>query len=156
DNAFWTVFRSSRCCQGPKNMRFLGTAIVALVSLGFLGPTFGQEKPQESRKGFTYKKTKQTDLDMIVHFPPGWKATDKRPGIVFFFAGAWENGPIKASDPQAQSLASRGMVTARADYRVKSRHGVTPKECVEDARSAVRWFRQHAAELGVDPDRIVA
>jgi acetyl esterase/lipase len=92
---------------------------------------------------------------MIVHFPPGWKATDKRPGIVFFFGGGWENGTIKAFEPQAQYLASRGMVTARADYRVKSRHGVTPKECVEDARSAVRWFRQHAAELGVDPDRIV-
>jgi acetyl esterase/lipase len=48
------------------------------------------------------------------------------------------------------------MVAARADYRVKSRHGVTPKECVEDAKSAVRWLRQNAAELGVDPERIAA
>jgi acetyl esterase/lipase len=48
------------------------------------------------------------------------------------------------------------MVAARADYRVKSRHGVTPKECVEDAKSAVRWMRKNAAELGVDPNRIVA
>jgi len=48
------------------------------------------------------------------------------------------------------------MVTARADYRVKSRHGVTPKECVDDARSAVRWFRENAGKLGVDPNRIVA
>ena len=48
------------------------------------------------------------------------------------------------------------MVAARADYRVKSRQDVTPKECVEDAKSAVRWFRQNAAKLGVDPDRIVA
>ena len=73
---------------------------------------------------------------MVVHFPPGWKETDKRPGIVFFFGGGWENGTIKAFEPQAKYLASRGMVTARADYRVKSRHGVTPKECVDDARSA--------------------
>jgi acetyl esterase/lipase len=48
------------------------------------------------------------------------------------------------------------MVAARADYRVKSRHGVTPKECVEDAKSAVRWVRANAAKLGVDPNRIVA
>ena len=48
------------------------------------------------------------------------------------------------------------MVAARADYRVKSRQGVTPKECVEDAKSAVRWLRQNAAKLGIDPDRIVA
>ena len=27
--------------------------------------------------------------------------------------------------------------------------------CVEDARSAIRWVRQHAGELGIDPDRLV-
>ena len=111
---------------------------------------------QEITKTFIYTKTKQADLEIVVHYPPGWKETDKRPGIVFFFGGGWENGTIKAFEPQAKYLASRGMVAARADYRVKSRHGVTPKECVDDARSAVRWFRQNAAKLGVDPDKIVA
>jgi acetyl esterase len=47
-------------------------------------------------------------------------------------------------------------VTARADYRVKSRHQVQPDACVEDAKSAVRWLRAHAKEYGIDPDRIVA
>jgi acetyl esterase/lipase len=106
-------------------------------------------------KSFTYKKTKQGDLEMIVHYPPGWKETDKRPAIVFFFGGGWTNGSVKQFEPQATHLASRGMVAARADYRVKSRQGVTPKECVEDAKSAVRWLRQNAAKLGIDPDRIV-
>jgi acetyl esterase/lipase len=131
-------------------MRYFLTAILTL--LGLAGSALGQD----NLKTFTYTKTKQADLEMIVHFPPGWKETDKRPGIVFFFGGGWENGTIKAFEPQARYLASRGMVAARADYRVKSRHGVTPKECVEDARSAVRWFRQNAATLGVDPDKVVA
>ena len=48
------------------------------------------------------------------------------------------------------------MVAVRADYRVKSRQDVTPKGCVEDAKSAIRWVRAHAAKLGADPDRIVA
>jgi formylglycine-generating enzyme required for sulfatase activity len=133
-------------------MRCAWTAITALVSLLVVGPSFGQE----AIKTFIYTKTKQADLEIVVHYPPGWKETDKRPGIVFFFGGGWENGTIKAFEPQAKYLASRGMVTARADYRVKSRHGVTPKECVEDARSAIRWFRQNAAKLGIDPDKIVA
>jgi acetyl esterase len=132
-------------------MRYLTAAIVVLLTLCAV-PAFGQDKT----KTFTYAKTKQADLEMIVHYPPGWKETDKRPGIVFFFGGGWENGTIKAFEPQAEYLASRGMVAARADYRVKSRHGVTPKECVDDARSAIRWFRQNAATLGVDPDKIVA
>jgi acetyl esterase/lipase len=93
---------------------------------------------------------------MVVHFPPNWKESDKRPAIVFFFGGGWTGGRLAQFEPQAIHLAGRGMVAARADYRVKSRHGVTPKECVEDAKSAVRWLRQNAAKLGVDPDRIVA
>jgi acetyl esterase len=130
-------------------MRSLPTA---LALLAFYIPALGQE----NTKTFTYTKTQQADLDIVVHFPPGWKETDKRPGIVFFFGGGWENGTIKAFEPQAQYFASRGLVTARADYRVKSPHGVTPKECVDDARNAIRWFRQNAASLGVDPDKIVA
>ena len=107
-------------------------------------------------KSFIYKKTKQGDLEIVVHYPSDWKGTDHRSAIVFFFGGGWTNGKIEQFEPQANHLASRGMVAARADYRVKSRQGVTPKECVEDAKSAVRWIRQNAAKLGVDPHRIVA
>jgi acetyl esterase/lipase len=133
-------------------MRCFSVVIVAVLSFGVVDFALAQE----NTKTFTYTKTKQGDLEIVVHFPPEWKETDKRPGIVFFFGGGWTNGTIKAFERQANYLADRGMVTARADYRVKSRQGVTPKECVEDARSAVRWFRQNAGKLGVDPDRIVA
>ena len=43
-----------------------------------------------------------------------------------------------------------------ADYRVKSRHGTTPFECVKDGKSAVRWLRANADRLGIDPNRIAA
>ena len=138
--------------KGALIMRCFSAVVLALLSFGVLGPALGEEVV----KTFTYAKTKQANLEIVVHYPPGWKETDKRPGIVFFFGGGWENGTIKAFEPQAAYLASRGMVAACADYRVKSRHNVTPKECVDDARSAMRWFRQNAGKLGVDPDRIVA
>ncbi len=107
-------------------------------------------------RSFVYEKTPQADLEIIIHCPPGWTEGDKRPAVVFFFGGGWQNGKITQFESQATHCAGRGMVAARADYRVKSRHGVTPKECVEDAKSAVRWLRQNAKKLGVDPDRIVA
>ena len=107
-------------------------------------------------RSFVYKQTKQGELRLEVHYPDKWQATDKRPAIVFFFGGGWTNGKLDQFLPQAEALCLRGMVTMRADYRVKSRHGVTPKECVEDAKSAVRWIRAHAAELGVDPERLVS
>jgi acetyl esterase len=103
-----------------------------------------------------YKKTPQGDLKIYVHFPPGWTTRDKRPAIVFFFGGGWTSGRVTQFEPQAKYLAQRGMVAARADYRVRSRHGTTPDKCVEDAKSAVRWLRANAAKLGIDSQRIVA
>ena len=107
-------------------------------------------------KEFVYKQTPQGELKIYVHLPKGWTAGDKRPAIVFFFGGGWRSGTVEQFRPQAEYLAQRGMVAARADYRVRSRHGTTPDKCVEDAKSAVRWLRANAAKLGIDPQRIVA
>lgn len=137
-------------------MRISVTTSATFFLVLLLGMAAAQAADQQDAKSFIYKKTKQADLELVVHCPPGWKATDKRPAVVFFFGGAWAFGTIQQFEPQANHLARRGMVTARVDYRVKSRHGVTPKECVEDAKSAVRWLRANAAKLGVDPERIVA
>lgn len=106
-------------------------------------------------RSFVYKHASDTDLKLIVHFPPGWREGGRRPAIVFFFGGGWANGSPAQFQTQCEALASRGMVAARADYRVKSRQpGITPRDCVEDARSAVRWMRRNAAMLGIDPDRL--
>ena len=110
----------------------------------------------ETVKEFVYKKASGSEMKIYVHYPPGWKASDKRPGIVFFFGGGWSSGTPQQFLPQAKYFASRGMVCGRADYRVKSRQGVTPDKCVEDATSAIRWFRKNAKKLGVDPDKIVS
>ena len=48
------------------------------------------------------------------------------------------------------------MVAMTADYRVASRHGTQARHCVADGKSAVRWIRQHAGRLGVDPHRVAA
>jgi acetyl esterase len=128
--------------------------ILVVLSVCLAIPAVADDEP--ATRTFTYKTIPCGTLEIVVHFPPGWKDTDKRPAIVFFFGGAWENGTIQAFQRQADHLARRGMVAARADYRVKSRQGVTPDKCVEDAKSAVRWLRAHASKLGIDPNRIVA
>ncbi len=127
--------------------------VPALLTALVVGVSRGEEP---SSRTFTYKTTPQGPLEAVVHYPPGWKESDRRPAIVFFFGGGWTNGNIKQFATQADHLARRGMVAVRADYRVKSRQGVAPDRCVEDAKSAVRWLRSKAGELGVDPDRIVA
>jgi len=144
-----------------KPERPLIRTIVTVSLLGVLAAqavagTPSQTQNEQRVEAFTYKRTPQGDLKIYVHFPTGWAAQDKRPMIVFFFGGGWTQGRIDQFEPQAKYLAQRGMVAARADYRVKSRHGTTPDKCVEDAKSTVRWVRANAAKLGIDPQRIVA
>jgi len=131
------------------------TILAAIATLSCSLPATAEELAG-SEKAFTYKATPQGKLSIHVHFPEDWNASDERPAIVFFFGGGWRSGTVEQFRPQAEYLASRGMVAARADYRVKSRHNVTPDKCVEDCKSAVRWLRAKADALGIDPDRIVA
>ena len=96
------------------------------------------------------------ELKLHVFEPEGLKASDHRAAIVFFFGGGWTGGDAKQFYQQARAMSDRGMVAFSADYRVKGRNKTTPFECVKDGKSAIRWVREHAAELGVDPERIVA
>lgn len=103
-----------------------------------------------------YKTVNDTELKLHVYIPEGHRTSDKRPAVIFFFGGGWNNGSPGQHYSQCAHLASRGMVAMSAEYRVKSRNQTTPKECVEDGKSAIRWVRAHAAELGIDPTRIAA
>jgi acetyl esterase len=101
-----------------------------------------------------YKTVGERKLTVSFDYPPDWKASDKRPALVFFFGGGWTSGSPTQFKPQAEYFAKRGLVCVRADYRLRGRDGITPDKCVDDAISAMRWVRAHAAEFGIDPHRI--
>jgi acetyl esterase/lipase len=103
-----------------------------------------------------YKTIGDARLQMYIFNPPGHAAGASAPAVVFFFGGGWVQGTPQQFYQQARYLASRGMVAMAADYRVGSRHGVKMVDCARDAKSAIRWVRQNAARLGVDPARITA
>jgi acetyl esterase len=103
-----------------------------------------------------FKKTPQGELKMDLYFPSGWKASDKRPAIVFFFGGGFVSGSPSQFTSTAKYFASRGMVTASSEYRIRNKHQTGPEKCIEDAKSAIRWLRANARTLGIDPNRIAA
>jgi acetyl esterase/lipase len=105
----------------------------------------------------TYRKVGERTLKLWV-FPASAPAPAETPraAIVFFFGGGWMSGTPTQFVPQAKALAARGMIACVADYRVASRDGVKPAECVGDAKACIRWLRTHAGRLGIDPGRIVA
>lgn len=104
----------------------------------------------------TYKTVGKTKLQLEVFEPENLKPSDSRSAIVFFFGGGWNGGATKQFYQQAEALSDLGMVAFCAEYRVKSRDKTTPFECVKDGKSAIRWVREHASELGIDPDKVVA
>jgi len=101
-------------------------------------------------------KGEEVKLNIYIFNPSDHKETDKRAAIVFFFGGGWNGGSPNQFAKQCEYLASRGMVAMTADYRVLSRQGTKAIACVSDGKSAVRWIRQNAEKLGVDPDKIVS
>lgn len=104
-----------------------------------------------------YKTTPQGELKLHVFSPAGEiQSAVQRPCIVFFFGGGWRSGSYLQFVPQAEYLATRGIVAACADYRILSLHKTLPDKAVEDAKSAIRWVRGHATELGIDPNKIIA
>ena len=103
-----------------------------------------------------YKEVGNTKLKAWVFNPTDHPTTDQKPAIVFFFGGGWEQGTPAQFTKHCEYFAARGMVAITADYRVASRHNAKPYQCVEDAKSIIRWMRQNAKQLGIDPDRIVA
>ena len=101
----------------------------------------------------TYKSAEGHDLKIWV-FNPTITSKTNAPAMLFFFGGGWNSGSPTQFVKYCERLSERGMVGIVADYRVKSRHGVQAKTCVEDALDALRYITENATTLGIDPMRI--
>jgi acetyl esterase/lipase len=113
-------------------------------------------KPAFLGETHLYKQVEGRDLRLLVIKPPDWKATDQRPALVLFHGGGWTGGTPTQFNDQATYLAQRGLVCVQVEYRLVKDIPGPPTNCVRDAKSAMRWVRSHAAELGVDFNRIGA
>lgn len=136
----------------------LNLAVVRCVMLLAIAavPAIASADEFEPDKHLTYKTVDQVELKLHIFEPPSHQASDRAPAIVFFFGGGWNGGAPKQFYEQARFLADRGVVAMSAEYRTKGTHKTSPFECVADGKSAIRWVRTHAKELGVHPDKIVA
>jgi len=108
------------------------------------------------RTELVYKTVDGTKLLLHVFRVKDRQEATSSAAIVFFFGGGWRQGTPEQFYPQCEYFAARDMVAMSADYRVHSRQGVSPVECVADGKSAIRWIRLHSEEIGIDPNRIVA
>jgi acetyl esterase len=123
------------------------------LDLSQIMPPPSQHKPD---KVLVYKTGESLELKAHIFFPVDSRETGAGPAFVFFHPGGWAMGQPEWGYDICHHRASLGMVAISFQYRLSRLGGCTPLHAVLDARSAVRWTREHASELGIDPGRIVA
>lgn len=90
-----------------------------------------------------------------------WKGRgeDSQPVVLFVHGGAWVSGNnnIDQSDSEQikaiMELRECGVTIAAPSYRF-SFEEIFPAQ-IHDVKAAIRFLKAHAAEYGIDPDRIM-
>lgn len=103
-----------------------------------------------------YKRIDTTELNLTAYLPDSINRGKKYPAMVFFFGGGWNDGGINQFKTHAEYFSKKGIVCFLVDYRVSKRNNSTPFESLADAKSAIRYIRQHAATFFVDTSKIIA
>jgi acetyl esterase/lipase len=85
------------------------------------------------------------------------------PAIAFFHGGGWAYGSPSEFYTTCERYARKGFITLSFQYRLSiTEEGTVPHpditlvECAKDARSAMRWIKENAATLHIDPEKVIA
>lgn len=136
---------------------FLGDLLADAAGLQGLGGRVEAACAQvpQIATGLNYKTLGSNKLYMVPETPPGWKASDSRPALVFFYGGSWAKRCWVGDSMHTRYMRDDlGMVVFRVDYRLLGQGG--QDSIWRDGRSAIRFVRKNAKDWGVDPNRIVA
>lgn len=99
----------------------------------------------------TYSQPDTGDLSLDVFRP---EVNSRHSAVLIFHGGGWRTGAKEAVHQQAAALAAEGFTGIAVQYRLLDT-APWPAQ-LADTRDALSWVRANAAELGVDPARIVA
>ncbi len=99
-------------------------------------------------RDIAYGSLPRQKLDIYV--PDGLKAG--APVVLFFYGGNWDSGDKGMYLALGQSLASAGIVTVVADYRLYPQ--VHYPDFLTDCAGAFRYVHDHISEFSGDPKRI--
>jgi len=128
---------------------------MAAVATGLL-PLIKQDEgpPDDVRelKDVEYGRVGERALTLDIDLPK--QPRGPVPGLIFIHGGAWKGGERTIYHYYTRRFAQRGYAAATVSYRLS---GEAPyPAAVHDVKCAVRWMRAHAAEYGIDPDRLAA
>ena len=107
-----------------------------------------------------YKTTEQGPLKLDLHYPAAPKTGAKVPLVLFTHGGGWAAGTKTIGDRGVRfmgvkALNAQGFCVASVDYRLCTKEGnVTVRDCVTDAKDALRFLAKNAASFSLDAERV--
>lgn len=119
------------------------------------GIEIGSLLQKPDMKEIVYKTIGDANLKIYYISPSNVKTGDKRAAVVFIHGGGWVAGGADVFFMHARYFALRGAVGFSIEYRLLKPNGPTMSDCLADCKSAIRYIRIHAKELGIDPNKIV-
>ncbi len=137
----------------------LGKLLRMAAGLALILPSFGcaparmlnavvSKDGYQIERGIVYDQEHQQKLDLYLPDEP----VPSKKVVIFFYGGRWEFGSRNDYLFVGQALASRGVMTVLADYRLYPE--VKYPAFLEDGAKAVRWVRDHIADYGGDSGQI--
>lgn len=107
----------------------------------------------EPSRHVVYKRVEGRELKLHLFYPDGHRPQQRRAVFLMIHGGGWTGGTVRRTYPFLDHFAQLGMVGVGLEYRLlSSGPETTVFDCVKDARSAVRYLRKQAADLGMNPD----
>jgi len=104
----------------------------------------------DSRTDVAYGGLSRQRLD--IYMPRGHAPSGGWPMVVFFYGGSWNNGARSDYAFVGAALASHGVLTLVADYRLYPE--VRYPEFLGDCAQALAYGLKEASGLGADPKRV--
>jgi acetyl esterase len=137
----------------PKPLNLLEP--IAALALSLLLPTVARSQaPNPNPVIRTYKTVGATEVKAHIFQPADAAKGKVYPAIIVLHGGGWNAGSPEWTYYDTQRFAGLGMVAIAGEYRLSNQKDVTPLEAMADTRDLIRWVREHAAELGIDPHRV--
>lgn len=121
------------------------------AAIGAMGMPAAVNKDVLVSERFIPGPDKAPDVRVLIY--EGKCRTDNRPGVLYIHGGGYILGTPETTDASCRVMVSEiDCVVVSVDYRLAPEHPY-PKP-LEDCYAALKWFSEHASELGVDPTNI--
>ncbi len=124
----------------------------ARARMDMIGMLESPAEPVSVVRDFTIAGPQQ-ELPLRLYSPTSLKHMDPQPALVYFHGGGWVIGSITSHDRLCRAIANAAAcIVISVGYRLAPEHKFPA--AVIDCEAGFRYVATHAAELGVDPDRI--